>query len=154
MNIIKYDNFYQLKLVDFVSNKDNIQKLDEWEFMDGIWQGESVGFTEWLQLKDRPKERSISLDLNNLSYTSIDKILSTLNLDVRKGMTTGNVIELLGHPQNIESFVSDRVTFEYIIGKSEKYYLALTITDNDGLIYLVLMNHSDTIRAMEQNAST
>lgn len=154
MDIIKYDNFYNLKLEDFIPDKENIRILDEWEFMNAIWHGESVGFTEWVQLTGDIKEKSISLDLNDLPNTSIHKIFSALKLNVRKGMAKDDIIKLFGQPENIESYVSDRVSFEYIIGLSEKYYLSLTITDNGGLIYLVTMNHSDTIKTLEQNTDT
>ena len=154
MDIISYDSFYKLKLADFISNKEDIETLDDWEFMNAIWHGESVGFSEWLQLSDEPKEKSVSLDLNDLSEASISKIISTLKLNIVKGMTKEDIVKIFEHPKNIEFFVSDRVTFEYIIGSTEKYYLSFTITDEEGLIYLVLMNHSHTIADLEQKAST
>lgn len=152
MDIISYDNFYKLKLEDFISNKEDIEMLDNWEFMNDIWQGESVGFSEWLHLSEETKEKSISLDLNDLSEASIDKISSTLKLKITKGMTKDNVVKLFGQPKNIESYVSDRLTFEYIIGSKEKYYLSLTVTDEEGLTYFVLMNHLATIADLEQKA--
>ncbi|MFN8359048.1 MAG: hypothetical protein U0264_03950 [Candidatus Kapaibacterium sp.] len=154
MDIINYDNFYKLKLADFVSNKEDIQELEDWEFMNAIWNGESIGFTEWLQLTEGPKEKSISIDLNNLADSSIDKMFSTLKLYLTKGMSKENVLAQFGEPNNIESFVEDRVTFEYIIGSKEKYYLSLTITNDIGLMYVVLMNHKDTIKNLIENAST
>lgn len=153
MELINYDNFYKLKLADFVSNKEDIQEIDDWEFMNAIWYGESIGFTEWLQLKEGPKEKSISIDLNNLADSSIDKIFSTLKLNLTKGMNKENILAQFGEPKNIESFVEDRITFEYIIGFNEKYYLSLTISDDDGLTYVVLMNHKETIQNTEENAS-
>ena len=154
MDIISYENFYKLKLEDFISNKEDLETLDNWEFMNDIWQGESFGFSEWLQLSEETKEKSISLDLNDLSDASIDKISSTLKLNLTKGMTKENVVKLFGHPMNIESFVSDRLTLEYIIGSTEKYYLSLTITDEEGLTYFVLMNHLATIADLDQKSAS
>lgn len=152
MEIISYNHFYTLKLADFISNMSDIEVLEDWEFMNAIWQGESLGFSEWLQLSDAQKEKSVSLDLNDLLDTSVSKICSTLKLPVIKGMTKDEIISVFGAPKNIESFVSDRVSFEYIIGTSEKYYLSLTVTDDEGLIYLVLMNHAQTIADLEERA--
>ncbi len=154
MDIINYDNFYKLKLADFVSKKEDIKELDNWEFMNAIWSGESIGFSECLQLSEESKEKSISLDLNNLTDSSLDSVFSSLKLNLTKGMTKEDVLAQFGEPKNIESFVKDRVTFEYIIGSKEKYYLSLTITHNNGLTYVVLMNHKDTIRSLVENAST
>ncbi len=151
--MISYDNFYKLKLEDFIVNKEEIETVSNWEFMNAIWHGESVGFTEWLQLSKEAKEKSISLDLNDLTDASIHKICSTLMLPITKGMTKEDVVKLFGMPKNVESFVSDRVTYEYIIGTTEKYYVALTIADDEGLIYLVLMNHSVSIADLEKKAN-
>ncbi len=154
MDIISYNNFYKLKLEDFIPNKEDIEKLEDWEFMNAIWHGESIGFTEWLQLSEETEEKSISIDLNDLSDNAINKIMTTLKLNLTKGMTKDNVIQLFGPPKNIESFVSDRLTLDYIIGSTEKYYLSLTITDDEGLIYVVLMNHSASIHDLAQKATT
>lgn len=150
MEIIDYNSFYDLKLSDFVPDKTDIVALKKWEFMNAIWYGESVGFSTWLKRKGKTKERSISLDLNDLPTMSIDKIFSALKLNVRKGMTRDEAAEFLGPPKNTQSFVPGRASFEYIVGSTEKYYLSLTITDTEGLIYIVLMNHANSVKALEK----
>lgn len=154
MELINYDHFYWLKLGDFIANKNDIRSLDDWEFMNDIWQGESVGFSEWIQLKNGAKEKSIAIDFTNLSKSTTDKMLLVLKLNVRKGMTKEEVIEQFGAPLKIDSYISDRVSFEFIIGGLEKYYLSLTLSETEGLIYLVLMNHSATINALMENSSS
>lgn len=153
MDIINYSDFNNLRLEDFVSNEQNIQSFEDFEFMGGSWSGQSIGFTEWLQLDGDENTKSISLDLNNLSDKSITKILSILKLSVAKGMSADSAIAIFGQPKNIEKFISDRVTFEYIIGSTEKYYLSLTIHHHSGLIYVVLMNYKDAIKTLEANTS-
>jgi hypothetical protein len=147
---INYDSFYKLKLSDFFADKEGIETLENWEFMDDIWFGEAIGFSEWLVLQHNIKEKSISLDLNDFSDDMLSKIASALNLNIVKGLSKDAVMKQFGHPKNTVSFVSDRVSFEYIIGSIEKYYLSLTITDDEGLIYVVLTNHTQTITKLEQ----
>ncbi len=147
---INYDSFYKLKLSDFFADKEGIETLENWEFMDDIWFGEAIGFSEWLVLQHNIKEKSISLDLNDFSDDMLSKITSALNLKIVKGLSKDAVMKQFGHHKNTVSFVSDRVSLEYIIGSIEKYYLSLTITDDDGLIYVVLTNHTQTITKLEQ----
>lgn len=66
-------------------------------------------------------------------------------------MTKEDILTQFGEPNIIESFVDDRVTFEYIVGSNEKYYLSLTITHGNGLVYVVVMNHKDTINNIIDN---
>ena len=153
MDIISYENFYNLKLADFIENKEEIETLYDWEFMNAIWHGESIGFSEWLQLSDEPKEKSISLDLCGLSEVSINKISSALKLNIVNGLTKEDIVTTFGFPKNTESYANDRVTLEYIIGSTEKYYVSFTITNEKGLIYLVVMNHSQTIINLEKKTT-
>ncbi len=154
MDIINYNDFNNLRLKNFVSNKQDIESFEDFEFMNGSWSGQSLGFTEWLQLDEDENTKSISLDLNNLSDKSINKVLSTIKLGVTKGMSRDSIIAIFGQPNNTENFVSDRVTFEYVIGSTEKYYLSLTVHNHSGLIYLVLMNYKNAIKTIEANTST
>lgn len=36
MDIISYENFYSLRLEDFIENKEDIETLYDWEFMNAI----------------------------------------------------------------------------------------------------------------------
>jgi hypothetical protein len=153
MDIIKYNDFNKLRLENFVSSKQDILSFKDFEFMNGTWSGQSLGFTEWLHLDGNENTTSISLDLTNLPDTSINKILSTLKLNVTKGMSEESIITTFGQPHKTENFISDRVTFEYVIGSTEKYYLSLTIHHYNGLIYVVLMNYEDAIETLEATSS-
>lgn len=152
MNTISYDHFYKLKLGDFIPNKEEIETIEEWEFMNSIWHGECLGFSEWLYHNDEPNVRSISLDFSDLSNATINEIASSLNLEITKGMSKEEIVKTFGHPQNEVSYTSDRTTYEYIIGSAYKYYLSLTIDNEEGLDYLVLMNQPQTITDLEQKS--
>lgn len=154
MDIISYRDFSDLRLKNFIANAHDIQAFGDFEFMGAVWYCERIGFTEWLQLAPGSGTKSISLDFSSLPDLSIHKILSTLRLDLQKGMTIETVVALLGEPQNIEIFVKDRVTYQYVIGSQEKYYLALTIQNKEGLTYLVIMNHLDSINTLEEKISS
>lgn len=148
--MIGYNKFFKLKLTDFLDNHEEIESVSGWEFMDDIWKGETIGFTEFLQLEsDDEKTRSISLDLTDLPNSTIDKIITSLDIALQKGMTKKDVIKSFGQPQNTLNFIEDRTTLEYIIGESEKYFLSLTITNDDGLIFITMMNHDLSIQNHE-----
>jgi hypothetical protein len=67
-------------------------------------------------------------------------------------MSKEEIFKTFGHPKNAVSYTSDRTTYEYIIGSNHKYYLSLTMANEEGLDYLVFMNHPQTITDLEQKS--
>jgi hypothetical protein len=144
--MITYREFEKLRLESFVTNPKEIRRLKNFEFMDKLWTGQAIGFTEWLQTGRLVKStESISVDFDGLSKEEVNNILSTLDIDIKRGMEQRQVLELFGKPNKILTFVEDRKTFEYLIGKEEKYYLSLTVHNSEGLIYFVLSNYKGAI---------
>jgi hypothetical protein len=156
MKLISYDKFGKLRLSDFFPGKklskdpkdpgeakrfqEQIVELDNWEFMNKLWIGEAIGFTEWLRLRDDPTVlRSISIDFSDLPGKVSKAILKRIDLALRPGMTLDEIKKLLGKPTKSEAFVKDRKSFSFSSGDKEKYLIDCTIHDSDGLIYLVIL---------------
>jgi hypothetical protein len=152
--MIGYNDFSKLRLANFLSKETCVNNCAGYQFMGDVWTGQTVGFTECLQLQSNARDtQSISLDLNGLDSESINKIIALLGLDIYKGMEQEQVIETFGTPLTTERFMNDRQTFIYIVGNKEQYYLSLTIHQSDGLIYVTMMNHADTINQLADNHS-
>ena len=65
--MISHAQFGKLRLARFCPDA-AIVELDEWEFMDQVWVGESIGFSEWLRLKSEPETlRSLANDFSEVS---------------------------------------------------------------------------------------
>jgi hypothetical protein len=129
-----------LRLKDFLPQTAEIEAVDGWEFMDQVWMGEVYGFTEWLRLRDDPQVlRSVSLDLAYLDQEVADRILETLQLPLEYGMELAEVNDVLGPPAGQLPLVPERITYEYLAGDREKYYISATIDHQDGLVYLVVI---------------
>ncbi len=136
--MITHHDLAPLRLKDFLPQTDRIEAVDGWEFMDKVWLGEVYGFTEWLRLREDPEVlRSVSLDLADLDQETADRILSTLQLPLEYGMELEEVNGVLGEPSGQVQLVPNRITYEYLVGNQEKYYISATIDRLDGLVYLV-----------------
>src|SRR6516165_5206795 len=98
MDLIPYERFGKLRLSQFFPDRkvvndpkdrgkgkrfvqNDITELEDWEFMDRVWVGEAIGFTEWLRLQDDPKVlRSISLHLAELPKSVAEAVFQTIGL--------------------------------------------------------------------------
>jgi hypothetical protein len=137
--MISYEDFGKLRLSQFVEPK-KISPLANWEFMECLWLGEAVAFSEWLRLKDQPSVlRSLALDFTGLPESTVTRVLEQLCLPLRRGMTKSELVALLGEPQETLGFTPDRKTFKFISGGPESYWLFCTVLDQGGLTYLLVM---------------
>jgi hypothetical protein len=138
--MITHHELAPLRLKDFLPKSGRIEAVDGWEFMDKVWLGEVHGFTEWLRLREDPEVlRSVSLDLADLDQEVADHILSTLQLPLEYGMELEEVHAVLGEPVGQVQSVPHRITYEYLAGNRDKYYISATIDRLDGLVYLVII---------------
>ncbi len=96
--MISHAHFAKLRLAQFWPAGE-IVELDKWEFMDRIWLGEAVGFSEWLRLEDDPETlRSLAIALNEFPAHAAAEVLRTIDLPVRAGMNFEELREALGEP--------------------------------------------------------
>ncbi len=147
--MISYTEFGKLRLNNYLDN-DEIERCEDFYFMEDTWAGLTAGFTEWLQLEDEPDvTRSVSLDLDELAADVQEKMLTKLELPVHKGMNRENILGIFGTPVSIDTNAGDRESFEYLAGATEKYYLSFTVHESDGLIYIVMMNTEAAINSLK-----
>jgi hypothetical protein len=130
--------FGRMRLVDYVP-ADSITPVESWEYLEREWLGEAAGFTEWLRLEAAPEIlRSVAVDLAALPRPASAAMLAALALPLRPGMTTEELIAVLGAPQTTATYVSDRTTYEFCAGSPDAYDVSCTVHHVHGLIYLTM----------------
>lgn len=137
--MISYSRFGQLRLAQFRPDAD-IADLDNWEFMDHVWVGEAVGFSEWLRLEVKPETlRSLAIDFAEFPEQAAEDVLQAIDLRVRAGMKLDELTDLLGKPVKQHRFVKDRVSYDFEVIGPPEYNISCTVLSNGGLKYLVVM---------------
>ena len=140
MELIPYEQFERLRLSHFQPDSSRISPLRNWEFMGGVWVGEADGFTAFLRPETSPHALgSIELDLVDLPANLADRVLASIQLPLRPGMVLAEVQQLLGTPKGIQQFVSDRVSFDFVVGAHWPYQVGCTIHESQGLIHVLVI---------------
>ena len=131
-----------MRLEDYFRLRSAIHIVSERVFMGELWNGEGVGFTEWLRpVEDPDATRMIFIDIRNFPDSVSEAVIADLRLPIAKGMKENEVFHLLGLPVKTFTFLSDRLTHVFLLGNDEKYYLDLTFHHQDGLTNFTLSNH-------------
>jgi hypothetical protein len=139
MAVIGYAAFGKLRLSQFLIGEMVAEETDNWEFMDQVWVGELLGFTEWLRLKSDPEVlRSISVDIATLPKRVSAAILDRLGMPLSPGMKLRDIITIFGEPTKRES-TGGRTSYHFTVGEGEPYLICCTMARENGLSYLVIM---------------
>lgn len=137
--MISHAQFGKLRLAQFRPDAD-IAELTGWEFMDELWVGEAVGFSEWMRLEADPAVlRSLALDLTEFPTDAAGAVLRAIELPVRAGMSAPELRAVFGEPVEEHRFVADRVTYEFVVSGPPRYSVSCTVLNDGGLSYLVVM---------------
>ena len=137
--MIAHAKFGKLRLAQFCPDAD-IAELSRWEFMDAIWVGEAVGFSEWLRLESAPAVlRSLAIDFAEFPAVAAAAVLQAIDLPVRAGMSIRELRAMLGEPVEEHRFVADRVTCEFAAPGPSRYRVSCTVLNDGGLSYLIVM---------------
>ena len=137
--MISHARFGKLRLAQFRPDAE-IAVLDNWEFMDRMWVGEAVRFSEWLRLEKKPDTlRSLAIDFSEFPEEAAAQVLRTIELPVRGGMKLSALSKVLGKPVKEERFGKDRVSYEFVVKGPPKYNVSCTVRNKGGLTYLVVM---------------
>jgi hypothetical protein len=137
--MISHARFGKLRLAQFRPDAD-IVELDDWEFMDHLWVGEAVGFSEWLRLEKKPETlRSLAIDFSEFPEEAAVEVLRAIDLPVHAGMKLNALRKVLGKPVEEHRFVKDRVTYEFVFAGPPRYNVSCTVLTKGGLTYLVVM---------------
>ena len=140
-SLLSYSSFGKLRLSDFVVAS-KITYLEDWEYLNELWVGEAVGFSEWLRLQSSPDVLgSLALDFPNLDSVAVSKVMAMLGLPLRQGMSIEEISQIIGNPSKTKTFVADRKSYEFILGSQESYTMSCTVKNVGGLIYLTLVSH-------------
>ena len=96
--MISHDQFGKLRLSQFRPDA-KITELAGWEFMDAVWVGEAVGFSEWLRLEEEPGQlRSLAIDFGEFPPAATSAVLRAIDLSIRPGMSPDELRAVLGKP--------------------------------------------------------
>jgi hypothetical protein len=137
--MISHTHFGALRLAQFLPDA-QIEELRDWEFMEHLWVGEAIGFSEWLRLEDAPDVlHSLAIDFDEFPNSAAEEVLRTLDLPIHGGMTFEQLRNILGEPYETERFVADRVTYEFFHQEPNPYEVSCTVLNEGGLVYLVVM---------------
>lgn len=140
MELISHEEFGRLRLSQFVQDASTTDELEDWEYMDCLWVGEAIGFTEWLRYQDEPETLGcISLDLEALPAEVEQKILSHIHLPLHRGMDYTQVVGVLGEPDGVQEFVAEQKSYEFNIGSASRYLVDCTIHQGSGLKYITVV---------------
>jgi hypothetical protein len=137
--MIPHARFSKLRLAQFRPDAE-ISELANWEYMDALWVGEAVGFSEWLRLESDPEVlRSLAVDFAEFPEEAAFAVLHAIDLPVRRGMTAAKLRVVLGEPVEEYRFVADRITYEFAVAGPPQYNVSCTVLNDGGLSYLVVM---------------
>lgn len=134
-----YLQFGKLRLVQFLPDAE-IATLSKWQLMGETWVGEAVGFSEWLRLEREPEVlRSLSIDFDEFPPAAAEVVLRNIGLALGRRMRIEHIERTLGKPIHEERFVSDRISFDFLVEGPPTYEVSCTVLNDGGLTYLVVM---------------
>lgn len=140
MELISHELFGRLRLADFAPAGTKVVQLEDWEYLNRLWIGEAIGFTEWLRDVERPDVLgALSLALLALPDEMSQSVLAVLQLPLMRGMKYDQVAGALGEPVRSRQYVNGQSTFDFQCGKRWQYRVGCTIRDEDGLCYITVV---------------
>lgn len=140
MELIPYEDFARLRMKQLAPGKE-VSESDGWEWMGGFWINEGIhGFTSLSRHEDTPDETGgLEVHFSDLSRGEVLAMLAAIHLPLRPGMTLPEVVAVLGQPEEIHVFVSERKTYDFTVGSRCPYYVSATVHDTTGLIYVAVL---------------
>src|SRR5262252_3121917 len=116
MRTVSYSQFARLRLQKFLPKSTKLVKQGGWEWMNGSWCYEGVGFT-WLgRLESEPSVTAgLEVHFDEVSAQTARRILTAAGLPLSRGMRLTEVRSRLGKPASTTRFVSDRKTYSFLI---------------------------------------
>ena len=137
--MISFAEFAGLRLLPFVRDASEVVPLGEWEFMDDLWTGEAIGFTQFLRLEEEPGVlRALALDLEMLPDSVAQAVLAAVEVPLWYGMDEDEVVRRMGPPTGAVRYGS-RATVEFTVDAGVRYEVSCTLTPGEGLVYLCIL---------------
>jgi hypothetical protein len=121
----------------FVPKSAKVIEHDGWEWMNGTWWYEGIGFTWFGRLETKPQSTAgLEIYFEELSAASAKRLLKAAGLPVFPGMRLAKLRACFGRPVSIHQFVSDRKTYSFVMGVGNRYRVGCTIHRRHGLIHV------------------
>ncbi len=140
MELISYEQFAKLRLRDFVPDGAAIGETSDWEWMGSCWHNEGIGFTSFSRHASTPDDTGgLEISFPELSANCNHRLLCAIGLPLRPGMSTAEVLSVLGTPTGTHQFVPDRRTYEFTVGSAQPYVVGCTVVDTEGLIHVTVV---------------
>jgi hypothetical protein len=148
--MISYKEFGNIRLANIVEHIKEIQMFSDWEFMEDLWIAEVYKFNEFLRLENSPEiTQSISLNFEDFENQKLVNFLKKIDIPLYPNMLAEEIFTVLGKPKKTESYVEDRITYEFLLEGNEAYYISCTVINNIGLSYLTIMNTTKSINSLK-----
>jgi hypothetical protein len=140
LRLPSYSEFSRLRLRHFLPPETEICDLKGFEWCNGVWIHEGIGFTWFGRLQSAPLETAgLELDFSELSPQTLSHMLRALGLTLGAGMSSSDVMATVGMPLKTLNFVSDRVTTMHDVAAADRFILGCTVHNKDGLIHVSLI---------------
>ncbi|PLX05779.1 MAG: hypothetical protein C0596_18985 [Marinilabiliales bacterium] len=75
--------------------------------------------------------------------------LKNIDIPLYPNMSAEKIFSVLGKPKKTESYVEDRITYEFLFEGKEAYYISCTVINDIGLSYLTIMNTIKSINSLK-----
>lgn len=140
--MLAFDQFARLRLRSFLPATAVVDDLQDWEFIDDVWVGEGIGFTQFLRLDDDPDTlRSVSLDLEDLPDSVAQAVFDRIDLPLRFGMGMAETIHRLGLPSDTVS-VGAETTLGFYVEADVPYDVSCIFDPDEGLVFVSVVTHA------------
>jgi len=137
-----YQQLAPLRLRSFLPTDRAIDERGGFEWMNGFWLYEGIGFTWFGRLETSPDATAgLELYFEELPRDSLEQILRALALPLVPGMTARELEQVLGPIHQTHAFVADRKTYSFRVGDPDAYEVGCTVHNERGLIHLSVIRH-------------
>ncbi|MFZ1686793.1 MAG: hypothetical protein WAU70_05205 [Flavobacteriales bacterium] len=138
--MIRYSHLAMLRFADFLPVVTAVDVEGNYEWMNGLWHYEGIGFSWFGAPMDAPHSTAcIQLFADEVPADVMDSIMARLGLPLSFGMTRDRIEEHLGKPFSTSTFSDDRISCDYMTTGIEPYWVSCTILRDDGLAFFSLM---------------
>lgn len=139
-HVISYTNLSQLRFTDFLPEGAEVSGEDHYEWMNGLWRYEGIGFS-WFGAPMEEPGRTACFELfaDEVPPASMERIMRQVGLPIAFGMSRPQLEAALGEPFNTSSFSDDRITLEFTTSYAEAYYLSCSVLHVGGLVFFSLL---------------
>ncbi len=142
LSLISYRSLAPLRLRQFLPAESAIVEHGGFAWMGGMWLYEGIAFTWFGRLEEAPEiTAGFELNFEELDGTSLQRILSAVELPVQSGMNASELESVLGQRDATQIFASDRQTHVFRLGDPDIYEVSCTIHEDEGLIHVALIRN-------------